>query len=250
MQAKALALARQGLPVFPCRCNDKRPLTVNGFKEATTEAVKIKEWWTNWPRAHIGVPTGHKFVVVDLDLQHEAARAWYEEARDQLPLTRTHLTKSGGRHLLFRPNTAIGCSTSKLGPHVDTRGAGGYIIWWPACGLEVLHTDVLAPVPEWVVGALSPPPNVIAFPAWKASSANGSARAQGIVAAVARAREGQRNSLLYWGLRTIRDMLETRELDDADGRRALEDLFQASLRTGLLQDEIQRTVNSAMKASP
>src|SRR5262245_56205001 len=98
MPKKALALARQGIRVFPCRVNDKRPLTLTGFKEATTDPDKVREFWTRWPRALVGVPTGERFVVVDLDLQHAEACEWYDRQRERLPLTRTHITKSGGRH--------------------------------------------------------------------------------------------------------------------------------------------------------
>jgi bifunctional DNA primase/polymerase-like protein len=252
MQNMALALARQGVPVFPCRCNDKRPLTMNGFKDATTDPNIVKKLWLDWPRAYIGVPTGEKFVVVDVDLQHEEAHRWYEANRARLPLTRTHTTKSGGRHLLFAPNAKVGCSTSKLAPHVDTRGTGGYIIWWPACGLEVLHRQVLQPVPGWVVEALAPPPsNVIQFPVWKTSAvANSSARVQGIIAAVVKAREGERNSMLFWAACVVRDMLLDRELDSESGRQVFAALAEASGRTGLTASEIKRTIVSATKVAP
>src|SRR5262245_61015909 len=181
MQAKALALARQGLPVFPCRCVDKRPLTDNGFKDASTDPEQIRRWWTQWPRAYIGVPTGDKFVVIDLDLQHPEALAWLEANRARLPLTRTHVTKSGGRHLLLQPHAGFGCSTSKLGPHIDTRGGGGYIIWWPACGFNVMHGGALAEVPAWALKALTTAPsNVIQFPAPRSSTGDSDARVQGL----------------------------------------------------------------------
>src|SRR6516225_7884761 len=86
MQNMALALTRQGVPVFPCRCNDKRPLTMNGFKDATTDPNIVKKFWSGWPRAYIGVPTGDKFVVIDIDLQHPEAASWHAENRERLPL--------------------------------------------------------------------------------------------------------------------------------------------------------------------
>jgi Bifunctional DNA primase/polymerase, N-terminal len=99
---KALELARQGVPVFPCKPADKRPLTLNGFKDATTEPDIIHLWFTERPDALIGVPTGSKFVVIDADLQHEDALRWLEDNRARLPLTRTHYTRSGGQHWLLR----------------------------------------------------------------------------------------------------------------------------------------------------
>jgi hypothetical protein len=164
---QALKLARSGVPVFPCRnCpedpkKDKTPLTEHGFKDASTDPDVVRAWWSKWPDALIGVPTGSKFVVVDVDSgKHVEAAQWY--GRANLPITRTHVTRSGGRHLLFQPDDRVRCSTSKICRGVDTRGMGGYIIWWPTCGLEVLHADELAPVPEFIIKALEREPRIAA----------------------------------------------------------------------------------------
>jgi Bifunctional DNA primase/polymerase, N-terminal/Primase C terminal 2 (PriCT-2) len=164
---EALKLARQGIPVFPCHLETKTPLVATGFKAATAGPDTVHEWWATHPHALIGVQTGDKFVVVDLDLQHEDAQKWLEDNRHRLPLTRTHSTRSGGKHFLFAPHDAVKCSTSKLGPHIDTRGRGGYIIWWPACGLEVLHGGVLAPVPEWILEAFKPKTSEASSRTWQ-----------------------------------------------------------------------------------
>jgi putative DNA primase/helicase len=151
----ALRLAQKGNAVFPCD-NDKSPFTAHGFKDASTDADVIRRWWTRWPNALIGVPTGIKFCVVDVDLQHPEAQEWY--GRANLPVTRTHVTRSGGRHLLFRPHDEFRCSAGKIWKHVDTRGRGGYIIWWPAEELEALHAGTVAEVPSWIIAKLNPPP--------------------------------------------------------------------------------------------
>src|SRR5262249_33577167 len=152
---EALKLARNGIPVFPCGA-DTPPLTPNGFKDASFDAETVHLWWTESPDALIGVPTGMKLCVIDLDLQHSEALKWLEDNRNRVPLTRSHRTRSGGLHWLFAPNDKVKCSAGKLCRGVDTRGHGGYIIWWPACGFEVLHAGVLAQVPDWITEALNP----------------------------------------------------------------------------------------------
>ncbi len=131
------------IPIFPCRPQDKRPYIAGGFKSASADPKQIEHWWTRWPDALVGVPTGIHFVVVDCDLQHPEAQEWY--ARANIPPTRTHYTRSGGRHVLFAPDERVRCTASKLWKHIDTRDAGGYIIWWPEEGLDVQNRDILAP---------------------------------------------------------------------------------------------------------
>jgi hypothetical protein len=58
VKTAALDLASKGLPVFPCRKENKAPYTDHGFKEASTDPATIAEWWTRWPDALIGVPAG------------------------------------------------------------------------------------------------------------------------------------------------------------------------------------------------
>ena len=241
---EALKLARKGVPAFPCDI-DKRPLTANGFKDATADADVVHGWWTEYPDALIGILAGLKFVVLDLDLQHEDAQRWYDENRARLPLTRTHATRSGGRHLLFAPNDKVKCSTSKLGPHVDTRGLGGYVIWWPACGgLEVLHGGVLAPVPDWIVEALNPKlvpiPTRISATAYRPSVA----ALRGALNVLAGASEGERNHTLFWVSCRMGEALRAGTITEAEAT----DLVLSVGRTvGLFDREILRTARSGFQ---
>jgi Bifunctional DNA primase/polymerase, N-terminal len=66
----ALRYAKQGLPVFACLPGEgKRPLVKTGFHAATIDPEQIRNWWTRWPNALIGVPMGPRsgLFCVDLD---------------------------------------------------------------------------------------------------------------------------------------------------------------------------------------
>ena len=136
-------------PIFPCRryaegdYKDKAPLTESGFQDATTDADTINTWSKRWPDALIGVPTGaiSGIDVIDIDVEvdkttgklvkdgHSSLKA----AGITLPATRVHKTARGGEHHLFK-SSGLKNSASKVAKDVDVRGAGGYIIWWPAKG--------------------------------------------------------------------------------------------------------------------
>src|SRR5215510_10222047 len=66
----ALDYARHGMPVFPTNPLDKKPLTLSGFYDATTDEAQIIGWWQQWPNAMIATPTGAAsgMWVIDLDL--------------------------------------------------------------------------------------------------------------------------------------------------------------------------------------
>jgi hypothetical protein len=239
----ALELAEQGCPVFPCDPGDKKPLTRHGFKDASTDRAQVAEWWAESPYALVGVPTGERFVVVDCDLQHVDAQVWYHNTN--VPLTRKHETRSGGRHLLFQPHPAVGCTISKIHRHIDTRGVGGYIIWWPAVGLPVLHANVLAPVPECILEALERAPVVrhLATPRFRDTEGHAWAKLNGVLRAIARAPEGERNSMTYWGAHRLAEMVAAGWItrDEAIGLTV-----EAATRAGLPVYEARRTAESAV----
>src|SRR5262249_15485717 len=132
----------------------------------------------------------------DIDPKHLEARDWWKVNRERLPQTRCHRTRSGGLHLLFRHTAGMRCTTGKITPGIDTRGDGGYIIWWPAAGLPVLNDTSPAPWPAGLLAQLQAPPEIsckqrtVFMPDERALG--------GLVRVVAGAPEGQRNNLAFW----------------------------------------------------
>ncbi|MDH3236885.1 MAG: bifunctional DNA primase/polymerase, partial [Alphaproteobacteria bacterium] len=137
----ALQYAAMGWPVFPCKPRGKRPLTRHGFKDATTDPQTIRDWWQKWPRANVAIATGTDagFWALDIDVDDKRGRNGNQALRQlearhgALSKTTQQLTPGGGRHLLFEhPRTKLKNSASKLGPGLDVRGDGGYIIVAPS----------------------------------------------------------------------------------------------------------------------
>lgn len=167
----ALSYAQGGIPVFPCNPHNKRPLTEHGFKDATTDPERIRSWWREHPQAMIGVPTGSVsgVFVIDLDVDEEKnidGRKVYKDLflkNGGTPDTIAQETPRGGLHLLFRDEgLGIKSSVGKLGPGIDVRGHGGYIIIAPSVmtgGKAYQWEDRgkgagfagAAPAPEWLL---------------------------------------------------------------------------------------------------
>ena len=235
----------EGLAVFPCRREDKRPYTSRGFHDASTDATIIQRWWTLWPDALVGVPTGEHFVVLDVDLQHAEARIWLKRNGHRLPPTHMHHSRAGGFHMLFAPDDRVRCTAGKIAKGIDTRGHGGYVIWWPAEGLKVHELYPFAKVPEWLIAELEKQPEPSARrPAGTFDPSNADAKLRGIVRALATAPTGKRNSLTFWAACRLAEFVKERTIK---AEEAMAILIVAAGRAGLSAKEAERTARSAFK---
>lgn len=144
----ALEYARLGWHVFPCDPETKAPKVSRGFHSATTDEVKIRQWWADNPQASIGVAClASGLFVMDLDRNHSNCRdgvmAWKFITQtegggdDNAELVAT--TAKGGLHIIYRrPDkktiTRI-TTTNNVWPEsgIDCRGDGGYFIVPSAC---------------------------------------------------------------------------------------------------------------------
>jgi len=178
--------AKLGLPVFPCGAN-KRPVVETGFKAATADEGEIVALFARPGAELIGMPTGRVsgLVAIDIDIRPgHTGMDWLDEHRYALPETRTHKTRSGGLHLLFRvpEDIDIRNSASRIAPGVDVRGEGGYIILPPSPGYAVADESEPAEMPRWLIRACMPPEVAPAAPQAPRAAARHGGTPYGLVA--------------------------------------------------------------------
>jgi hypothetical protein len=163
----ALFYARAGWPVFPLA--GKIPYEFiapgqksHGHRDATTDREQIAAWWSEHPKANIGLATGSRSVLVlDMDVpKGYTVLQDLQEHYGNLPPTRTVHTASRGLHYYFQypqngttyPNT-VGLS-GRIG--VDVRAEGGYVVLPPSQLFGRLtyawatYDTPVAPLPDWL----------------------------------------------------------------------------------------------------
>ncbi len=146
----ALALARAGFLVFPCRAHDRRPATINGFKDATTDEPTIRRWFENNPHLNLAIscgpqPNGLNLVAIDVDAQSGGLEAWAEWTDDHaVPVTARHETPSGGFHLFFDAPSELRVGRDQLAPGIDVRASGGYVVAPPSLAPSKTTGEILA----------------------------------------------------------------------------------------------------------
>lgn len=140
--SNALNLARAGFRVFPLEPNSKRPMRGASWKRlATSDPAKIEKLWrdpllgweSDWG---VGIATGDGLVVIDIDVKnggYESLKA-LEMLYDEIPRNVIVRTPSGGAHIYLTTDQPIANSAGKLGPGLDVRGEGGYVV---APGTEI-----------------------------------------------------------------------------------------------------------------
>ncbi|WP_369197589.1 bifunctional DNA primase/polymerase [Streptomyces djakartensis] len=273
----ALNAAERGWHVFPLRPNTKRPALhgetacprtgpcTSGHRKweerATTDPDRIRAAWTHAP-FNVGIATGPSgLLVVDLDVPKDNGttdapdgaatfEALCERTGQPVPRTRTVRTASGGHHLYFTAPAAVRLhnTAGTLAPLVDTRAWGGYVV---AAGstidgtpYEAVGPALLRPLPGWLK-ALLVPPHPVNRPA------TGGRRHRPYVdaalaretAAVAAAREGQRNTTLLRAGRALGRFVASGDLTRTEVENALQGAGESA---GLPVAECRATLRSAL----
>jgi len=141
----AQIFAGNNFRIFPLGVNSKKPAIKSWPEKATSNIKDIENWWTQNPNFNVGLATGNKIVVIDLDVKNgkngvNSLKNW-ELNNMRLPPTREARTVSGGKHMYYKINKPYRNRTDLL-DGVDIRGDGGYVV---APGSEIDGTAY-----EWI----------------------------------------------------------------------------------------------------
>lgn len=135
LKRAALWYAAHGFKIFPVAPKAKRPLTTNGFEDASIDAQTVNGWWAKWPDANIGLacaPSG--LIALDGDPAHFDADAdpFLSHLLDNYP-TPGQNTPTLGIHLLYALPEGVTLSNSRgqLPKGIDVR-CNGYILLAPS----------------------------------------------------------------------------------------------------------------------
>lgn len=176
----AIAYAEHGWAVVPlhrpngdgCSCGKpdcgspaKHPRTLNGLKDATTDAERIRALWQPDPLANIGIAVPDGYVVLDFDTE-DVGRIL--DGRE-LPTTATARTARGW-HFWYRTERPLRPRVGAL-EHLDLRGPGSYVVAPPSrhlSGAEYVWVtrpaDGIADAPGWLYALSEPRMNGSAVP--------------------------------------------------------------------------------------
>lgn len=257
----AVQAATRGWAVFPLRPGDKRPAVDNWERRACADPAAVAAYWPARSGGH-GIACGpSRLVVIDLDVPKDGkdlpeawklpgivsgadVLAWICEAAGMdWPSTYTVFTPSGGMHLYFTApdGSAFRNTASAIGPMIDTRAAGGYVVGGgsvTSAGEYVVTDDQPArALPNWIARLLEPPPEHENTRRPYVPRQDGPRSVAGLLRTVAEAREGNRNNALFWAACHL--------AKESPGD--LGQLAEAAAAIGLDGREIRQTIASARK---
>jgi hypothetical protein len=263
--ATALDYAALGLAVFPCLIGTKEPATRRGFYDATTNPATLRRWFGSQQSYNIAVATGLASGVWVLDADGEAGAVTLgnlEAKHGALPSTRTSIS-SAGCHLWWRAVGELQSSTARIGPGLDVRGDGGYIMAPPSIhpdGPVYRWSNETAPVPapEWLLRLARkrpPPPAIPPRQIARTHSCDTSSYAKAAleyeIGTLASTPQGQRNHALNRASFSLHQLVAGGELDGAEVERCLLD---AATANGLMTDphdgprKVWATIQSGARA--
>lgn len=231
----ALLLASCGFRVFPL--NGKIPIFKGYQTDATTKEEKINWWWYQRPFSNIGGMVFQGHVVIDIDPRNGGDDTWGRLNEGfALPPTLTARTSRGGRHLWFKLPYDLP-PRGQAGPGIDLKNSRQFTVL-PGSVHErtgdLYRWGTVKPVamlPDHLIRT------VLRLPTKPKKRAPSSAQrgGSGLLRTLADAREGERNSTLFWA--SCRAYENGLDIDD--------DLTDVALNLGLELSEIEGTLQSA-----
>ena len=127
--------AERRFKIFPVGA-DKAPLVKGWQAKATQDTATIAQWVKALSPTAWGIPCGavNGLFVIDLDVDKATSEPVGEASLKSLPryaglMDHANVyTPSGGRHIYCQHFDGGRNTTSKIGPKIDTRGEGGYVV--------------------------------------------------------------------------------------------------------------------------
>ncbi|QRV58991.1 bifunctional DNA primase/polymerase [Streptomyces californicus] len=279
MLASALTAAERGWPVIPLHPGSKRPAghaeracprtgrCTRGHRtpeeRATTDPALIHAAWAHQPY-NVGIATGPAgLLVIDLDPakagEPEEApdgatslQALCERAGQVLPDT-YRVRTARGEHLYFTAPAGVRlkCSVDRLGPHIDTRAWGGYVVapgsTTPDGVYEVACAAPVAELPAWLTEMLTEPRKPAASP-MRVQDGTRAARVAlerecAVIAAATEGGPSGRNNTLHRSACKVARFVAWGDIS----RHVVEEAIQgAGEATGLPPAECRTTIRSAL----
>ena len=240
-----------------CRQAGEHPLgslVPHGLKEATTNRARVLAWWTQQPQANIGLATGHRFDVLDVDGPTGARRCEPSPASMRLRLGAAGPDRRWRMALSTWPLPAWATPV----PAIWSGWTGGV-----AAAMSSLHRAAMPPatptsgspaaawtphsprcqLPCWSgcnIARPTDPPRSSPSSRWATQPGPryGQAALAQELARVATAPHGQRNQRLWEATRNLYNLVATGALDHHQVHHGL---LQAAERCGLLGDEPRQT---------
>jgi len=277
----ALHAAARGYAVFPLSrnkvpaikspheqghgCRGQCGAAGHGVHDATTDPAHVRFLFEQAPRATgYGVGCGGEQRLIGLDLDRHGGKDGVAELNRiaaefgfAIPRTFTVRTPSdpGGFHLwLTAPiGVTVPNSAGRVGPGIDVRGTGGYLVGPGSVGkngIYAIHPDLgeadVLPVPEQLLQMMLPVRLVAEPRRFAPTGATRDAALNGLVRVVLGAQEGQRNDRLYWAACKVWAHVADGHMDAAAAERALVD---AAVSRGLAEADARRTYASARRTT-
>ncbi|WP_369778315.1 bifunctional DNA primase/polymerase [Streptomyces sp. R33] len=266
----AMVAAGHGLPVFPLApnklpalrsphpgelCRGECGLLGHGVHDASADPDRVHHLFKSAPRATgygiaCGAPSAW-VVGVDLDRKNgvdgvAALEGLAIRHAFTLTTTVTVLTPSSGLHLYYATpaGTVVPNSASRIGPGIDIRGAGGYLVgpgsWTPKGVYEAIsdpHVGI-EPVPATLLDLATAEERKTPRPAAVPEPRDGTAGGDALVRFVLEAPDGELNNRLFWAACRAFEQHQ-------DGEGIAAELLRAACDKGHPERGAARTIDSA-----